>query len=1213
MKKIGMKGGAYEDIEFVLGNQLQEFVRLMDANPSLEPFFCGTTNKGLCPPNANANDVRPEFLQFVISATAAFKEIENPDTVKHESREQYAEKFLEISKDLIKGITNTTTLDTINIVDYIGGLYVDDIQGIYHLIPGFNLVRINDSIPEFDVNKRTNFVNIVKYLYYNISLIDFDKSDIINNMSSIIKILRNDNLYFNEMFYGLINDILNELSETDRSTILNDISLKKIFLTAIENGLTTIIYQIINEFKPLKANSEPFVDINTAIRQTNTFNKDEIKNLLTTLNFDDQDINDISGELDEIIRNRSDILHGESNVSNVATPEEQFKFAHIGIYNKPYLDNTQVNEILPSSVYNISPGPFGIVRNNGKVYSADFLYGKPSNTGDRALIVEDQYKNNESNVTPQSKYLEYEHTVTIKKIIQYISISTVKYTIKNAFLSAFLNLLDLILKYGTNGKCVNDEEAKKEMLDGVKKYQIIHARFVHILKTLSSDKIEQVVDQFLQNFSNEFINSTARFSKIENNELMSFNKEIKQRSNVNKRNLEDPIIRNFYQNVVSVPSNVSFYDKFFVLLYNERPVGLDIAKNINDTNELKKYRLNVKYSQGYEFFPANLRGGAYGDIVFVSYVPSYPVDNSVGNIWITMNDVVPRNVLIANGATESIRDISRKIFKSHLSTTPLNIVGGIQINPANVFSTFVRSGGFHMNWNNILKANLQRFLDKGKNVISQCDVWKIGEDKLRQHILSTQSKWVRQDENSFVFVRLGENGIPEEAQDFDNCAFLEENAQECHAFFNKCVLTDDTVFPEECMKAINKDSGFKINIPPTTIAKQILNMNPALSFAILRKFNFGYYTVTVNDPVPGFRRYVVQTVGEWLMDLQDPEVNKIFGPNAKEIVKQIYQNCNFLNYLSIMVDWVNANPQVLNAEESKNPNFITIAYPKINPSFKLYDYVNPYKKIQVNLNGISCGLERLKSNIMNNMSGIDGYSILSDIVTTPLGISAPFNRSAFTYAVPYANLGTMSGGLYGNTNDILSGLYEATGYKYLYGVYDTLNDIMVKNNNIRLSPKTVEEIKKRLENLKLLEEQIRISIRNMIERNALYNASYGKINAYAIPDKDLPAILAKHSNLLGLTSSYNKKAINLVDILKTISNALLIKLSNNNSNQYGMKRPLSMDFPNSTYSNSYSETDTKSPYYSGLTSPYGLRTTSSYYTSVSPFSTGITTMYMPKY
>jgi len=292
----------------------------------------------------------------------------------------------------------------------------------------------------------------------------------------------------------------------------------------------------------------------------------------------------------------------------------------------------------------------------------------------------------------------------------------------------------------------------------------------------------------------------------------------------------------------------------------------------------------------------------------------------------------------------------------------------------------------------------------------------------------------------------------------------------------------------------------------------------------------------------------------------------------------IKNNETLLNYFSILVEWVNANPQVLNPEEAKESCYKTL-YPKSNKSFATYEYLNPYRSAYLRLSRLCEGTDRLKQSITNNLAGARGYAMMANVANTvQAGIEMPLNRYAFSY--PYGQMGikTMIGG-HGDIEAELQKIQNAYGYGLFTEIYSNLIRIMSDLKSpvngrpgceMELSAASRSQIDSKLSRFKTAEEEFRKSLMSLIERVKLYQGSRGYIAALedehipGIPDQNLQQVLAKHSNLLGLSAAYNKKAGNLLNIFQGLIRVLMGKVEELETKTAAtvvpVRRPLTMGF-----------------------------------------------------
>ena len=248
--------------------------------------------------------------------------------------------------------------------------------------------------------------------------------------------------------------------------------------------------------------------------------------------------------------------------------------------------------------------------------------------------------------------------------------------------------------------------------------------------------------------------------------------------------------------------------------------------------------------------------------------------------------------------------------------------------------------------------------------------------------------------------------------------------------------------------------------------------------------------------------------------------------------------------------WVNANPQILNEEETLGygtykPN----CGPTVN-SYKLYDYCVP--KTHKRVRTICQDLIRMKSNIENDLSGFNGETLLSSIYNTP-SLSMPLNRSVFVSSNPRI-IRQMYGGN-GPFEESLKNYSQNYGSVIFTSWFDEIKNIMTSLSNknqkyrVRIQKDTDEKIQQKLENFKKAEEKILELLQEVIHRKHLFNNSYGRLDIgqihrgenYEKEREDRRLALEKHSNLLKLMNVHQRRAINLTDIIRTLAEAVAEK------------------------------------------------------------------------
>ena len=667
----------------------------------------------------------------------------------------------------------------------------------------------------------------------------------------------------------------------------------------------------------------------------------------------------------------------------------------------------------------------------------------------------------------------------------------------------------------------------------------------------------------------------------------------------NSNNLDDPHIESFYNDIILKDRN--FYGRFFDLIEKESGNGFSFdAPGINDKNakELKQsYYLHVKLDDrkpndsGFIGNEVQTGGVHVYDMPFVTLLP----DKLPNNIQFIM---IPDG-LITRPTGFTLQDI----FFDYYNNIPLKFnfvnenpggptlpsgTGGPTL-PSGTGGPTLPSGtggplapggpgappapptGYTPAFQALLAA-----IGTGEELPAFSDAWKKSELSLSEHLLKSQSKWVR---DGYKY-----NKTDDDQHDEDNCVFIknfDKNPTKCLKFFEECLKSTDATFEKDCGALLTYQFDFTTNPGINSVIEKIEKIDPMIAFMILKKFKFGSHLDTEpTDPLPNFQRYKVQSVASWLEELWN-EVERCIHPSApamgvcdprplkdqlgptiskKLIVMAKDPNQHgFFTYLDILVNWVNANPQVLNPEEVLKPVGVSYPYPPEDKSLFMYQWKNPYKPAEFRLRGLYCGLERLKGSIINDLAGYNGSTMLSNIVNMPVGIQMPFSRTGFSNAVPMYNTVPLvggAGGLY-ETERELANINSANGYVFFKQIYDEINGIMEQLKNqtkLTIGSKSATDISAKLDKYKQTEEEIRKMLLNLVKRYQLYQASRGYVDSFRQNDKDFETILNKHSNLLGLTSAYNRRSNNLIDILQTVISTVLRKLDEGqgmNYAQYG--------------------------------------------------------------
>jgi len=624
--------------------------------------------------------------------------------------------------------------------------------------------------------------------------------------------------------------------------------------------------------------------------------------------------------------------------------------------------------------------------------------------------------------------------------------------------------------------------------------------------------------------------------------------------------LADPALEDLYVNCLTAnEENSKFFSQFFQLNDSQGSVPLLESARGKD---LKDYKLSpIKIYSEYQMLSSNDNdfdetkpllatsnsstnnpfdqvGGTFSG--FIALIP-----NVTGNIWLD-----GQTKFVSNNTNDLIT-IFVTVVNADNSSVP---IFGVTVDLVAIFSKAVTITAFSFDWTGYYNELVSKPIDGASIVLPS---WLSREEQFRNVITHHLAKgWTREGDD---YIHRGTDGKPIEKVPIDDCAFITTDATECMSFLENCVYNGENVLSEVCQEGILR---FNINIPMTQIAELVQKINPKTAFAILNKFGFGTYTESDPMAIPrGLRRTKVQSVGSWLKDL-DSIAEQQFGPSGKATAEKVKKMNPLLNYLELLVQWVNVNPQLLNPEETNgsNPDMFG-SFPKINEAYNTYRHVNPYKAATLRLSSISCGLDRLRASVENQLSGFNAPAVISNIASVPLGIQMPLNRNMFTTGMIPAMV--MTGGDSGmnSVEEQFSRITDTMDWSYFKGIYDDLINTMQTNGDeyrLKLSNDSKNALEQKFKSFKEAEIALRTSLRNQIIRRRLAEASYGAIDANGFNGPELAKILEKHSNLLNLASAYNRKAVNIINLLQTIAEACISKIAKKEETSSQYNRPMRM-------------------------------------------------------
>lgn len=1194
-------------INEVLGPEFKRGVTLLGEGLGITPFLYKNLkyHANVNEKNINDDDIWYHFSDFIIASSVAFRHIENPDKDKIEITEKYSDQVASIVDDLLndKSVDAFGPNKDIFSFDQLPYHYKIPQYTFDYLVKGFHLLPYTQSVytksKTFTNSAQNPFVNCIRYLYHFVALIDTKSNP---SSGNIIDFLRGD-----AVFMHYVDQIVNSLMSTDYfkdkipySNNPTDIEpIKNSIKGGVIKGFQAVVQKIISKYNTLNPMNIGIPESTIkSLEQIDFSGGDAIEDFLKKIGIKDNYAKDISDFFNLF---KSDNINWVSDyATKMFSPDINNLYRVNALLNPSYMVGTQ--PYIDSGVIdyeNIAPQKGGLDSKFGKNLDDDddsdlllalpFMYGPPLNAKDAKRLKQDPalsgIKENsrarvdalgavDAGIKYSIKNAPANTWETITFFTDYITDVEITNVQRVILLSILVFLLVYVKKDLVDFEDMDKKALVKFITDNLRGYAILEPR----LDIIPISNFNTEFKDFRDIFVTEFVLGSYKNFAIDSN-TGNLAPRTKQIGIAAKNNLSNDEFKNFYKNIVV--KDTSFYNKFFNLIYTDsgliQSVPLETAKDIEDDSELAKYRLNVKKSSGRSELVGGMHFGGQPpggiEIVITSLIPDY----SKGNLYLDVNIVVPESVLQQKNL-DALRYISRTAYST--PTKKQLILFGNNIN-LNKTIDRASKGLFNLNLTSILEEVKKNILKNPASILR--NGWKDDDIKLSEHQLRTMSKWERDGDR---YIYKDDDGKVVQTNDENNCKLINASTHECMEFFSSCIGSTDDHLSDACKNLF--DFKFNINPPMDVLSEWIRQMDPSLAFGILKQFKFGQATVEeVNEPVPHFRRFKIQSVASWLNEMRTPidrcksngeicgSLREELGKGVADQILKMTEDENkwpFFNYLSVLVHWVNANPQILNIEEAKKPYHHLHEWQEENKSFKLYRFVDPHKPADYRLRGLSCGLDRLKNSIINQLTGSRAESTISTVAGIPLGIQMPLGRHNFTYPInPY---NTMYGGEPPYDDQGIGGNYSGDyefGYKFfdsiLRNLLDEMNGLNTSNKygkKINLSSPTKRDIETKLENLKNAENSLRDSMVKLIKQKELYHASRGYIDIdnKNITDEEFATLLGKHSNLINVSKIYNKKAENMIDMLQIITKAVLDKVdkTTERKNTNDFTRPIISNF-----------------------------------------------------
>ena len=138
-----------------------------------------------------------------------------------------------------------------------------------------------------------------------------------------------------------------------------------------------------------------------------------------------------------------------------------------------------------------------------------------------------------------------------------------------------------------------------------------------------------------------------------------------------------------------------------------------------------------------------------------------------------------------------------------------------------------------------------------------------------------------------------------------NSTQMKMSKRDCENYVTQCLLSNDPDEIDTCISTWRNRDFYEVS------KAEISNMNPEMALKTLQKF--GFRAKDVFDAVANRNLRKVESVDSWLRT----QLKTKFDRNVSDVIEN---NDKLINYLSLIVDYVNSNPAILNKDYSGKTN-----------------------------------------------------------------------------------------------------------------------------------------------------------------------------------------------------------------------------------------------------------------------------------------------------
>jgi len=330
-----------------------------------------------------------------------------------------------------------------------------------------------------------------------------------------------------------------------------------------------------------------------------------------------------------------------------------------------------------------------------------------------------------------------------------------------------------------------------------------------------------------------------------------------------------------------------FYDEYLMLMFQDNNGNWIHIKDPNDfgkEKDLNKVRINFK------------KGPDGKRTKFEVQLPDFPM-NLLDNAWYTNSSGAVTQISHALLSVNFFRDLYAMIYHNNGAT-----VAGLTINTIPTTLTAImlnKPNYFNIRVDDMIRKRLFRI--KSAKVEEHIP---IEDDFFNIDAVSYDNVWKRDTDNTLMKNVNGKNerfGVNDEASKqmlkMTNSCMTSlykstDPAETCEKFVFDCLLNHDG---SGLVKCLEKFKTLDFN---ETARNEVRNMNPMTAYTILSQLGFRQH---------GVKSVIqVENVDHWFEYVIKPKFGEL------EAVNLVKNNSRLLQYLNLIVQFINSNPEILN-------------------------------------------------------------------------------------------------------------------------------------------------------------------------------------------------------------------------------------------------------------------------------------------------------------